>query len=203
MPSRLLVALLLVAPALHAAQPRIGFAPRAVAAGETVTVRWENLPREVEELEFLLLREEGGKVRLTPQLSPSRGSFRWTVPSLPSDAARLVLRAGIGGEEITLAVSHVFAIRAASDDDARLEFRDREWWAYEMRPPAGEERELQRVPKHSLRAAPFDTPPRPDRLKPVLQWADAHCGGGLQPAAPDAMSIDTRSGAPCVVPQRK
>src|SRR6185436_2727956 len=98
------VMMLLFAAVAEGAQTRIVFAPRrALEAGEVVTVGWQGLPANVEELEFLLAEGDGEVVRLTPQFLPSNGSFRWTVPNLPSHAAVLQLRAGIDGEEVVLA----------------------------------------------------------------------------------------------------
>src|SRR5688572_855715 len=111
----LALVVLAAAGALQAAETRILFAPtQTLEAGEVVTVGWEGVPAEVEELEFLLLREDGRKVRVTPQLLPSSGSFQWTIPNLPSRAAVLVLRAGIGGHEVTIAASEPFDIRGAA-----------------------------------------------------------------------------------------
>lgn len=124
---------ILFATAAHAAQTRIVFEPhRAVEAGEVVTIGWEGLPANVDELEFLLVTGDGEPVRLTPQLMPSNGSFGWTVPNLPSRAAVLELRAGIEGEEIVLALSEPFVIRGAPRA-AHIEFRDGEWWGNRAR----------------------------------------------------------------------
>ena len=73
--------------------------PASVTAGEVVELRWEGVPPEVEELE-LVLSLDGGRsytVRLCPELDGRTRSFAWTVPDLPAEQARLMLR--VGGQE--------------------------------------------------------------------------------------------------------
>ncbi|MEK6375295.1 MAG: hypothetical protein AABO58_21685 [Acidobacteriota bacterium] len=200
MRSRLTVVILaaLAAGALQASETRILFAPsRVLKAGEVVTVGWEGVPAGVEELEFLLEREDGEVVRLTPQLIPSNGSFRWTVPNLPSRAAVLVLRAGIHDQEVEIASSQPFAIREAARD-TRLEFREGEWWAHETRPPVGDVRHLHRV--RTAKEKRTFTRPRQSLLSVRMQ------SGAAQPFEVrdvTAVRVDTRCGAPRIVPQRK
>ena len=198
MRSPLTIAILFAATALHAGQTRILFGPaRTMAAGEVVTVGWEGVPAGVEELEFLLQREDGETVRLTPQLIPSSGSFRWTIPNLPSRAAVLELRAGIDGQEITIASSEPFTIRGAARD-TRLEYRDGEWWALETRPPAGDVQHLHRV-RVAKNTRTFT------RTRPWLVSARPAIGGAqpLEAREVTAVRVDTHRGAPRIVPQRK
>ena len=125
------ITVVLIAATANAAQPRIVFAPRrALQAGEVVTVGWAGLPTDVDELEFLLVTDDGETVRLTPQFTPENGSFGWTVPNLPSRAAFLELRAGIDGVEQVLASSEPFEIHGVARR-AHVEFRDGEWWFVE------------------------------------------------------------------------
>jgi len=198
MRSRLAIAILFAATALNAGQTRILFGPaRTLEAGEVVTVGWEGVPAGVEELEFLLRRGDGEIVRLTPQLIPSSGSFRWTIPNLPSRAAVLELRAGIDGQEITIASSQPFGIRGAARD-TRLEFRHGEWWAHETRPPADDIDELHRVRMAEERWTFTQT-------RSWLVSARTAIGDGqpLEFRAAPAARVDTRCGAPRIVPQRK
>jgi hypothetical protein len=196
--SRLTIAILFAATALHAGQTRILFAPaRTLEAGEVVTVGWEGVPAGVEELEFLLQFEDGEIVRLTPQLVPSSGSFRWTIPDLPSRAVVLELRADVDGEEITIASSKPFAIRGAARA-TRLEFRDGEWWALQTRPPAGDVQRLHRV-RIAKNTRTFT------RTRPWLVSARPAIGGAqpLEAREVTAVRVDTHRGAPRIVPQRK
>src|SRR6266508_3452814 len=104
-----------------------------VRAGETATIEWKGLPKEVEELE-LLLSVEGRElpVRVTPQLAARAGTLVWRVPNLPSRRARLTIRYGLDGEEIEDAPSVPFEILpAAGEPPAALMFRQGEWWTQE------------------------------------------------------------------------
>lgn len=198
-PLLLAVALSVLASTTQAMEPRILFAPeRPLEAGEVVTVRWTGLPGEVEELEFLLQRDDGDVVRLTEQLLPSSGSFGWIVPDLPSRGARLVLRAGIEGREITLASSEPFVIRGAAGR-ARLQFRDGEWWTIEVGPPSAE------PPRVSprLHARSPQTLSRTNR--PLLVRARVEVGAAqpLERSERTTRAIDTHCGAPRTIPQRK
>jgi hypothetical protein len=198
MRSVLPLALLFAATALHAGETRILFAPaRTLEAGEVVTVEWEGVPAEVEELEFLLLRQDGKKIRITPQLVPSARSFRWTIPNLPARGAVLVLRAGIDGREITIAASTPFDIRGAARG-TRLEFRHGEWWALETRPPAGDVEGMRRVQSEKSEVEFID--PRQSLLGVEIE------SGAAQPFEVRDVTlvrVDTRCGAPRIVPQRK
>ena len=192
------VVLLLSAAAAHAAQTRIVFAPRrALEAGEVVTVGWEGLPANVDELEFLLVINGGEVVRLTPQFAPSKGSFGWTVPNLPSRAAVLELRAGIEGEEIVLAASDPFVIRGVARR-ANVVFRDGEWWSLDTGTPAAAPPGVEAVRRTEV--LPMFVPPR--------QWLARAVTEVGEPRPADAQEVissrvDTRCGAPLVVPQRK
>jgi hypothetical protein len=190
------VVLLLSSAAAHA-QPHIVFSPaQAVTAGHVVTVGWRELPAEAEEFEFLLSTGPGELIRITPELSPSDGSFRWTIPDLPSREAVLYLRARIDDEETILASTEPFVIRGSAQR-ATVEFHDREWWMVTQAAPVAAPPVIhgfrQKIavkgyvpPQDWLRhAAPIPVHARP---------AYAH--------RVSAADIDTHCGAPLVVPQR-
>jgi hypothetical protein len=189
---------LLFAAAAEAVQTRIAFAPRhALEAGDVVTVGWEGLPANVEELEFLLAEGDGEVVRLTPQFLPSNGSFRWTVPNLSSSAAVLQLRAGIEGEEVVLASSEPFVIRGVSGH-AHVEFRNGEWWALELGPPSANPPAMHSWSRKG--AARIFVRPRQLLLRAGI---DLGIPRRLDATERSTARVDTRCGAPLVVPQRK
>jgi hypothetical protein len=180
-------------------EPRIVFAPQsAVNAGEVVTVRWDHLPEDVDELEFLLQRENGDVVRLTEQLVPSSGSFRWVVPNLPSRRAVLVLRVGIEGREVTLASSDPFVIHGAASR-GRLRFRNGEWWTSEFsRPPT----DTPQVSFRTKERAPqvFQCGRRPLYLTAKVALGRARL---LERLERSRIAANTRCGPPRTIPQRK
>ena len=72
-----------------------------LASGTSVEIRWSALPEDVEEMELLLSVDglDAVSIRLTPQIDPQAGSFRWDVPRLAVTAARLRIRYGRDGRE--------------------------------------------------------------------------------------------------------
>jgi hypothetical protein len=190
------VALLLSTAAAYA-EPHIVFSPRqAVTAGYVVTVGWRDLPAEAEEFEFLLSTRPGELIRITPELSPSDGSFRWTVPDLPSREAVLYLRARIDEEETVLASTGPFVIRGASHR-AVVEFHDREWWMVPPAPPAAAAPIIQAF-SHKVAVKGY-VPPQ-DRLPHAVPVPVHERRAGAHRVC--AADIDTHCGAPLVVPQR-
>jgi hypothetical protein len=192
------ITLFLLASATQA-KPRIDFAPqRALEPGEVVTVRWSGLPDGVDELEFLLQRDDGNVVRLTEQLLPSADSFGWIVPNLPSRRATLVLRAGIEAREVTLASSEPFVIHGAAGT-ARLRFRSGEWWTMELRPLSPDAPQIASM--HQVRAARTLSRTR----RPLLVTKQVDTGGAqpLETLEQTALIADTRCGTPRTIPQRK
>ncbi len=162
-----------------------------------VTVGWEGLPASVDELEFLLVTDDGEKIRLTPQLMPSGMSFRWKIPNLPSRAAVLELRAGIDGEELVLAASDSFVIRGVARK-AQVEFRDGEWWSVETGEPAAVPpavKPVRRTVVSQILVRPRQWLPRAATDLSDARQSDAN--------EPTQARVDTRRGAPLVVPQRK
>ena len=82
-----------------------------VAAERVVTIRWSGLPADARECE-LLLDVDGarGRLRITDELDPLAGAYRWTVPNLSVRSARIVLRVNRSGHEIEIAPSAAFEI---------------------------------------------------------------------------------------------
>jgi hypothetical protein len=179
-------------------QPRIVFAPRrALEAGEVVTVGWEGLPANVDELEFLLATDDGEVVRLTPQFMPSSGSFGWTIPNLPAHAAVLELRAGIEGVEVMLVSSEPFVIHGVARK-AHVEFRYGEWWSVEIGQPSPTPPAVHSVRRIS--ASRTFVRPRQWLPRAGMDLAEADPVDTTEVTSP---RVDTRCGAPLVVPQRK
>ncbi len=120
-------------PSARADRPSLRFpdAGPAVVAGQRVTVAWEGVPADVDELE-LLLSVDGGKrypIRLTRSLDPASGSVAWTVPSFATSDARLRLRFGREGREEEGEPSAPFGIFVPpASPPSRLELRECEWW---------------------------------------------------------------------------
>lgn len=101
--------------------------PKAVLqSGDTIRVAWSlaNGLDDFGEME-ILLSLDGGRtfpVRLTRDLEPDTTTLDWRVPALPTDRARLALRAGDGDEpaaERILLVSEEFSIEVGPS--SRLE----------------------------------------------------------------------------------
>ena len=90
----------------------VGSGHGAYLPGEEVTLSWSALPEGTDEFELLLVCRSPipVKLRLTECLDPLQGTYLWRVPNLPCDAARLVIRTGLNGEEITWAASPPFRI---------------------------------------------------------------------------------------------
>lgn len=72
--------------------------------GEEITLNWKlTLPQWMMEsnwgeMEFFLETVEGVHARITPQMSLSARTYRWTVPNITSRGARFVLQAGVEGD---------------------------------------------------------------------------------------------------------
>ncbi|HET9765430.1 MAG TPA: hypothetical protein VFS60_01210 [Thermoanaerobaculia bacterium] len=110
-------------PAIRLLAPDAG---TALVAGGTAELAWEPLPSfaaldEVEEWEaFLSL--DGGRTypfRLTPHLDQDVRRFRWRVPPVPTEDARLLFRFGDERRETAVAMAQRFVI-AAPDVPAPL-----------------------------------------------------------------------------------
>jgi len=83
-----------------------------VFPGYPLPVSWDPLPADVEEYELLL--ECGspawGRFRLTESDSPLQTHRVLSLPRVPGEVARIVLRVGRGGREDTWATSRVFRV---------------------------------------------------------------------------------------------
>jgi len=99
--------------------------------GNVVTVRWTPLPSDTTEFELLLLIDDtsDATVRLTVQLDPTRCSYTWRVPNLPSSSARLRIRLSRGAGEEDGPISAPFRILPSEGVDlAGFAFHGGEWW---------------------------------------------------------------------------
>lgn len=102
-----------------------------VHAGEWAEVAWSALPGSVEEFEILLSLDDGASftIRLTEQLDPGIGTYRWLVPNFPSARARLQLRVGIDHHEIEGPLGEPFEIRSERMLAlASVRWHEGEWW---------------------------------------------------------------------------
>ncbi len=113
----LLTWLVLVAPVTvraGAGAPDLALAPvpDEVHAGDVVTLRWTAPGPGFEELE-ILLSVDGGRtfpLRVSPQLDPAAGEYRWRVPDLTTSGARLRVRIGDEHRELECEPSAAFRI---------------------------------------------------------------------------------------------
>ncbi|HEY3172936.1 MAG TPA: hypothetical protein VGK86_10215 [Thermoanaerobaculia bacterium] len=125
--------------------------------GAIVRISWtpgDSTRRNFDEME-LVLSLDGGEsfpLRVTRQVSPAADSVLWRVPRLPSEHARLALRAGRGEKnetETIRTVSAEFTILPAADDPLERVYRVRgEWRTVEA---AGSAKDL---PEQSLSGSP-------------------------------------------------
>ena len=92
--------------------------------GELVPVSWTLDDAEMggrDEMELVLSLDDGATfpIRVVARLGAADGGIRWRVPALPTERARLALRAGRDAEsdtELLVAVSESFAIAASQFD---------------------------------------------------------------------------------------
>jgi len=105
-------------------------AGEAVSAGSVMEVRWSGLSHDTEEVELLLyLDGRMSSLRLTEELSPAGGSYRWRVPELSARRAFLVLRMGVAGREIESEPTAEFEIvPSGSSSGATIRWSDGEMW---------------------------------------------------------------------------
>jgi len=106
-------ALLFVGPALLGS-PITFQSPRAnepLVAGSVVTIAWDGVPADADEMEILLSLDGGRSVvRIGKEADPEIHSWTWRVPNLPTGRAVFLLRFGRGGSEIVAGSSASFAI---------------------------------------------------------------------------------------------
>jgi hypothetical protein len=136
------LASLVLLPGLAAARPeseRDGEAPARfeplparLTAGDEMELRWSELPGETEELELLLSLDDGRTfhVRVSEELQGGTRHYRWRVPNLPAERARLRLRIGGRERESEGATSPAFeslgALGAALELD---QVHEGNWWS--------------------------------------------------------------------------
>jgi hypothetical protein len=181
-----LAATLLLATAATAERlPVAWVSPEAASAwvgGESIILEWRSeaaWPRELEIEEWeAFLSLDGGRsypVRLTPHLESDLRAVRVTVPNLPTEHARLLLRFGDERRETEWVVPGEFAIRAGA---------------------------AARASATSLSALP-SAKGRGESVRPgqrgVLLWAEGRRDGGDWRAASAAPGVGMR---PAVEPQR-
>jgi hypothetical protein len=120
---------------------------------EEVRVRWDALPAGATELELLLVREDAplDVVRLTPQLDRDVRSFLWCVPDLPSQRARIEIRAGINEKELVVERSASFSIQGRGGEP-EVRYQQGEWWSGALTPHAATS------PDENRWAEPFSDP---------------------------------------------
>ena len=165
---------------LAAAAPRSGAAtavrldvPGMVSAGQVVELRWSALPGDADEAE-LVLSLDGGRswpVRVSPELEAREGLYRWRVPDLPADRARLALRVGGAAGERLAALSREFRIAHVAGAPApELGFREGWLWigldAPDGRRPPGIGGEAPRL-EDAADAAPCAPPAPPALVAPA------------------------------------
>ena len=108
-----IAALALARPA-HAVRPTLSVGAGSLRAGDVIRVRWRGVPPETRELEVLLSLDDGRTypLRVTAELEPREGGFRWRVPNLAAERARLRLRYESGAGEMSGEASVPFRIVA-------------------------------------------------------------------------------------------
>ena len=123
----LVLVLLLPASALAARGPRLDVRveslPGVLRTGETVVLHWDDLPREVEQIELVLSLDDGRRftTRISPELSGRTTTWRWRVPEMTADRARLVIRAVSASGERQGVPSVAFRIEPGDARDADRE----------------------------------------------------------------------------------
>ena len=125
---------ILLSTGLAAAEPAVFLSPSAgetLQGGQVVEVRFEGVPRDVDEMELLLIAGADRAIafRVTEMLDPTTRSFAWTVPNLVLPQAALILRMGDDELEHEAEPSAVFAIEPSPAlAVARLDYRHGELW---------------------------------------------------------------------------
>ncbi len=196
-----------------AAQARIdaAFGGDRLRPGADLTVGWAldgAATAGRDEME-LVLSLDGGRsfsVRLTPRISTGDRAVRWRVPALPTEHARLALRAGgdeVAESEEILLVSDEFAI-ASSDGEEELYAVAGEWRtadALEGAPVRPLPRDIESRDDDG-QFAPIDseeaeseTAPVDDGLRPGPD-ADSRAIPAPDPARPTVASLPPRPGQP-------
>ena len=102
-----------------------------VRAGEIIEIHWKAPGIEVPELEILLSLDGGAHypLRVSPELDPLTGRFRWRVPNLSSADARLRIRFGHGASECWGEPSGTFRIIGAPGAADFDQICESGWWS--------------------------------------------------------------------------
>lgn len=200
-----LVALASVSAPARAERPSLrllGSGPFLVS-GQRVTVAWDGLPSDVEELE-LLLSVDGGErfpIRLTRSIDPAPGAVAWTVPSVATNDARLRLRFGREGREEDGETSAPFRIFVPpGTPSSGFERREGECWVAgdAVRVPSGI-RPVEAARSKGEAASPAADLPDDDPagLAPSnLEAADFARGDGPVPLAASRPVLSASTSAP-------
>jgi hypothetical protein len=171
-------------------------------AGESVEVSWTGLPPECEELE-ILLSVDGGRtwpLRVSAELEPREGGFRWRVPNLAAGRARLRLRYGLRHRELDGPATGTFRIVADPGAPATVfRFHEGDWWE-RFEPegaPCADALTAPAFRNHAARAACA-----PPRAATVLR-EPVRCGDRMpRPAPPPDPPARAPVNPPLVVPMR-
>ncbi len=138
----------------------------SVRAGDTIELRWGELPGDADELEILLSLDDGEHypIRVSPELEAEEGVWRWRVPNLPAERARLRLRVGNGrGRERWLEPGEAFRIVGSPGRAAEASVvREAPWWLGVEDEAHGETRSISDAPGEqisALRERPAATTP--------------------------------------------
>ncbi len=163
----------------------------ALRAGSTAGFSWNaEALSGFDEME-LVLSLDGGRtfpLRVTGRLAPESGNIAWRVPALPTEHARLALRAGDGEDEAQEAIVFLgeeFSIRAEPNGSLEELFRVGGEWrtreALASPPDPMTQAGLAGAPSERLRAIPF--------------WAPA--------TEPSRSALSTVASGPSFLPRRR
>lgn len=160
-----------------------------VVAGQLVTVRWNAVGFDVEELE-LLLSVDGGRsfpLRVSPELEAGEGRYAWKVPNLGANEARIRIRARIAGREVEGPAGPAFRILAALGRPSRCWlFHENGWWG-EATPDSQEPGSMGPARGPTLQShtvsLPVEPPVRTFDTSPVPRFRQRSPGAPASPLA--------------------
>jgi len=100
-------------------------------AGDLVEIHWDGTIADVAEMEILLSLDGGAHypLRVSPELDPRAGHYRWRVPNLSSGAARLRIRFGHGHGESWGEAGDSFRIIGTPGASDFNVIHENGWWA--------------------------------------------------------------------------
>jgi hypothetical protein len=102
-----------------------------VESGDLIELTWGDVLRDVEEMELLLSIDDGRHfpLRISPELEPHSKRYRWRVPNVPTDQARIRVRVRIDEHETWMPVGGRFAITAKPGASVELDqVHEAGWW---------------------------------------------------------------------------